>query len=83
MWGASRTLSEVRATILSVQHMAGNAAFAIFAPFLGSLVDQFRLENALLIFTLVVIIFLVLLWRYRLRWFKPICSQFDHLEEET
>jgi hypothetical protein len=46
-------------------------------------VDQFRLENALLIFALVVIIFLVLLWRYRLRWFKPICSQFDHLEEET
>lgn len=65
------TPSEVRATMLSVQHMAGNAAFAIFAPFLGSLVDQFRLENALLIFALVVIILSALLWRYRLKWFRP------------
>jgi len=63
--------------------MAGNAVFAILAPFLGSLVDQFRLENALLILALVFIIFLVLLWRYRLRWFKPICSLFGHLEEQT
>jgi MFS family permease len=65
------TPSGVRATMLSVQHMAGNAAFAIFAPFLGSLVDQFRLENALLIFALVVIILSGLLWRFRVRWFKP------------
>jgi MFS family permease len=70
------TPSQVRATMLSVQHMAGNAAFAIFAPFLGSLVDRFRLENALLIFALVVIIFSVLLWRYRLKWFRP-GHQFD------
>jgi MFS family permease len=66
-----RTPSDVRATMLSVQHMAGNAAFAVFAPFLGSLVDRFRLENALLIFALVIIILSVLLWRCRIRWFKP------------
>jgi hypothetical protein len=66
-----RTPSQVRATMLSVQHMAGNAAFAVFAPFLGSLVDRFRLENALLIFALAVIILSVLLWRYRLKWFRP------------
>jgi MFS family permease len=66
-----QTPSQVRATMLSVQHMAGNAAFAIFAPLLGSLVDRFGLENALLIFALVVIIFSVLLWRYRLKWFRP------------
>ncbi|UCB51668.1 MAG: MFS transporter [Candidatus Zixiibacteriota bacterium] len=76
-----RTPSEVRATMLSVQHMAGNAAFAIFAPFLGSLVDQFRLENALLIFALVVIIFSVLLWRYRVKWFRSVGSQPGHTEE--
>ena len=73
-----RTPPEVRATMLSVQHMAGNAVFAVFAPFLGSLVDQFRLENALLIFALVVIIFSALLWRYKLKWFKPFRSQPDH-----
>jgi MFS family permease len=78
-----RTPSEVRATMLSVQHMAGNAAFALFAPFLGSMVDRFRLENALLIFALVVIILSVLLWRYKLRWFKPIRSQSGQIEEET
>ncbi len=65
------TPSELRATMLSVQHMAGNAAFAFFAPFLGSLVDRFRLENALLIFALVIILFSVLLWRYRISCFKP------------
>lgn len=77
-----RTPSEVRATMLSVQHMAGNAAFAIFAPFLGSLVDQFRLENALLIFALVVIILSVLLWRYRVNGSSLLESQADHPEEE-
>jgi MFS family permease len=65
-----RIPSDVRATMLSVQHMAGNAAFAIFAPFLGSFVDRFRLDNALLIFALVIIILSVLLWRCRIRWFK-------------
>jgi MFS family permease len=64
------TPSQIRATMLSVQHMAGNAAFALFAPFLGSLVDRFHLENALLIFALVIILFSVLLWRYRMSCFK-------------
>jgi len=78
-----RTPSEVRATMLSVQHMAGNAAFAIFAPFLGSLVDRFHLENALLIFALVIIIFSGLLWRYRIRWFKPTQILLEPSQEET
>ncbi|MCK4403605.1 MAG: MFS transporter [candidate division Zixibacteria bacterium] len=77
------TPSEVRATMLSVQHMAGNAAFAVFAPFLGSLVDQFRLENALLIFALVIILFSSLLWRYRIRWFKPTRILLESAKEET
>lgn len=77
----SRTPSEIRATMLSVQHMAGNAAFAIFAPFLGSLVDRFRLENALLIFALMVIMFSVLLWRCMVKWFKSVECQPDHTEE--
>jgi MFS family permease len=64
------TPSEVRATMLSLQHMAGNAVFAIFAPFLGSLVDRFRFENALLIFATVIIILGVLLWRWRIKWFE-------------
>ncbi len=76
------TPSEVRATMLSVQHMAGNAAFAIFAPFLGSLVDRFRLGNALLIFALVIIIFSSLLWRYRIRWFKPKENLLEPSKEE-
>jgi MFS family permease len=75
------TPSEVRATMLSVQHMAGNAAFAIFAPFLGSLVDRFRLENALLIFALMVIIFSVLLWRCRIKWFRSVGCLPGHTEE--
>ncbi len=65
------TTSEIRATMFSLQHMAGNAAFAVFAPFLGGLVDRFRLENALLIFALAIIILSCILWRYRIRWFKP------------
>ena len=65
------TSSDVRATMLSVQNMAGNIAFALFASFLGSLVDRFHIENALLIFALVIIIFSGLLWWYRIRWFKP------------
>ena len=77
------TPSEVRATMLSIQHMAGNAAFAVFAPFLGSLVDQFRLENALLIFALVIILFSSLLWRYRIRWFKPTKVLLEPSKEET
>jgi MFS family permease len=62
--------SDVRATMLSVQNMAGNLLFAVTAPFLGSFVDKFRLENALLIFALVVIILSILLWRFRKVWFK-------------
>jgi MFS family permease len=76
------TPSEIRATMLSMQHMAGNAAFAVFAPFLGSLVDGFGLENALLIFALVIIIFSGFLWRYRIRWFRPVSFQPEPLKEE-
>ncbi len=65
------TTSDIRATMLSVQHMAGNLAFAAFAPFLGTFVDKFGLENALLIFASVIIIFSICLWRLRKRWFKP------------
>jgi MFS family permease len=76
------TPSEIRATMLSMQHMAGNAAFAVFAPFLGSLVDGFGLENALLIFALVIIIFSGFLWRYRIRWFRPVSFRPEPLKEE-
>ena len=64
------TLSEVRATMLSMQNMVGNLIFALFAPFLGSLVDRLGLQNALLIFALVIIIFCCCLWLFRVRWFK-------------
>jgi MFS family permease len=64
------TLSEVRATMLSMQNMVGNLIFALFAPFLGSLVDRSGLQNALLIFALVIIIFWSCLWLFRMRWFK-------------
>jgi len=50
--------------------MAGNLVFAVTAPFLGSFVDKFGLGNALLIFALVIIIFLIFLWHYRKRWFR-------------
>jgi len=77
------TSSDVRATMLSVQNMAGNIAFALFAPFLGSLVDRFHIENALLIFALVIIIFSGLLWWYRIRWFKPTKILPESVKEET
>jgi MFS family permease len=64
-----RTPSEVRATMLSLQNMAGNTVFAMFAPFLGSLVDRFGLQNALLIFASAIIILSGLLWRLRAKWF--------------
>jgi MFS family permease len=64
------TPSDIRATMLSVQNMAGNLVFAVTAPFLGSFVDRFRLENALLIFALVIIIFSLFLWRCKKRWFS-------------
>ncbi len=63
------TPSEVRATMLSLQNMAGNTVFALFAPFLGSLVDRFGLQNALLIFASAIIILSGLLWRLRAKWF--------------
>ncbi len=63
------TSSDIRATMLSVQHMAGNLAFAVTAPFLGSFVDKSGLENALLIFALVIIVFSIALWRLRKPWF--------------
>jgi sugar phosphate permease len=65
------TSSDIRATMLSVQSMAGNLVFALTAPFLGKLVDKLHLENALLIFALVIIIFSIVLWHYRRKWFKP------------
>ena len=77
------TSSDVRATMLSFQNMAGNVAFALFAPFLGSLVDRFHIENALLIFALVIIIFSSLLWRYRQRWFKATKIWLEPSREET
>jgi len=61
--------SDIRATMLSVQSMAGNLVFAVTAPFLGSFVDKFGLGNALLIFALVIIIFSIFLWYCRKRWF--------------
>ena len=64
------TTSDIRATMFSVQNMAGNLIFAVTAPFLGSFVDKSGLENALLIFALVIIIFSIFLWRYRKRWFS-------------
>lgn len=64
------TPSGIRATMLSVQSMAGNLVFAIAAPFLGSFVDRFSLENALLIFACVIIIFSIFLWYYRIKWFR-------------
>jgi MFS family permease len=64
------TPSDIRATMFSVQHMAGNLVFAVTAPFLGSFVDRSGLENALLIFALVIIILSIFLWRYRARCFK-------------
>jgi MFS family permease len=63
------TPSDIRATMLSVQSMAGNLVFAVTAPFLGSFVDKFGLGNALLIFALVIIIFSIFLWYCRKRWF--------------
>jgi MFS family permease len=64
------TSSDIRATMLSVQSMAGNLVFALTAPFLGELVDKLHLKNALLIFALVIIIFSIVLWHYRRKWFK-------------
>ncbi len=64
-----QTSSDIRATMLSVQHMAGNLAFAVTAPFLGSFVDKSGLENALLIFALVIIVFSIVLWRLGKTWF--------------
>ena len=63
------TPPDIRATMFSVQNMAGNLIFAVTAPFLGGFVDKSGLENALLIFALVIIIFSIFLWRYRNRWF--------------
>jgi MFS family permease len=63
------TSSDIRATMLSVQHMAGNLAFAVTAPFLGSFVDKSGLENALLIFAIVIIVFSIVLWGLRRTWF--------------
>jgi MFS family permease len=65
------TSSDIRATMLSVQSMAGNLVFAVTAPFLGSFVDKLGLGNALLIFALVIIILSIFLWHYRKKWSRP------------
>jgi MFS family permease len=76
------TPSDVRATMLSVQSMVGNLVFAILAPFMGTFVDRFGLQNALLIFALVIIIFWIVLWQLRRSWFKSTEIQ-PGLVEET
>jgi MFS family permease len=77
------TPSEVRATMLSVQNMVGNAIFAVFAPFLGSLVDRLGLQNALLIFALVIIVLWIGLWRYRIKWFRSTEALNETVEVKT
>ncbi|MFQ6016315.1 MAG: MFS transporter, partial [Anaerolineae bacterium] len=47
--------SQIRATVLSIQSMGGNLAFALAAPFLGSLVDLLSLGKALTLFALLVL----------------------------
>ncbi len=77
------TPSEIRATMLSVQNMVGNLVFAVSAPFLGSFVDRLGLENALLIFAVVIIIFWIGLWQFRRSWFKSAELQSGMVEEKT
>ncbi len=76
------TPSDVRATMLSVQNMVGNLVFAILAPFMGTFVDRLGLQNALLIFALVIIIFWIALWQFRSNWFKSTELQSGLAEEE-
>jgi len=59
--------SEIRATVLSVQSLAGNLLFAITAPFLGSLVDSYTILKALLFFAVVVSLLSISLWWYWVR----------------
>jgi len=73
--------SDIRATMLSVQHMAGNLVFAVTAPFLGSFVDKFSVENALLIFALVLIIFSIFLWWFRKIWFEQKRVSLEQIKE--
>jgi MFS family permease len=74
--------SEVRATMLSVQNMVGNLVFAVFAPFLGSFVDLLGLQNALLIFALVVIILGLVMWQLKRSWFITTKLRIEPLEEK-
>ena len=75
--------SEVRATMLSVQNMVGNLIFALFAPFLGSFVDRLGLQNALLIFALVVIILGLVMWQLKRSWFESTELRTEAAEEKT
>lgn len=75
--------SEVRATMLSVQNMVGNLVFALFAPFLGSFVDWLGLQNALLIFALVVIILGLVMWQLKRSWFVTTEVRTELAEEKT
>ena len=75
------TPSGVRATMLSVQNMVGNLVFAILAPFMGGFVDLLGLQNALLIFALVIIIFWTGLWQFRRSWFRSSGTESGLVEE--
>ena len=59
--------SEIRATMLSVQSIAGNLLFAAVAPFLGLLVDLYSLQTALLLFAAMTALFSLFLWWYWIR----------------
>jgi MFS family permease len=75
--------SEVRATMLSVQNMVGNLVFALFAPFLGSFVDRLGLQNALLVFALVIIILGLVMWQLKRSWFVVTELRTEPVEEKT
>lgn len=77
------TPSDIRATMLSVQNMVGNLVFAILAPFMGGFVDRLGLQNALLIFALVIIILWITIWQFRRGWFKSAELKSELAEEKT
>ena len=48
--------SEIRATLLSMQSIVGNSAFALLAPLLGGMVYLLSLRSSLSIFGLLVLV---------------------------
>ena len=68
--------------MLSVQNMVGNLVFAPFAQFLGSFVDRLGLQNALLIFALVVIILGLVMWQLKRSWFMTTKLRTKPVEEK-